>query len=251
MSRISRKILFVVGVLILSMAVIILITSITMSKLHNDNIMSKRATAGINVLKNNMGVQINRLVDIAERQDVISAAEKAATGEVSDFAAVWNSVRNTDNDYAAVLDASGKVLWKSENCPAPDNELSQGLSAKSKQGVICHGEVLCIEQTSAVGAGGSIVVGMDLKETGFLDDVKNQTGAEVTFFLGNTRYSTTVLNENGERVVGTSMSAVVEKRVIDEHSVYTGTADILGQKHYGNTAQNYWTRKCKSDIIKI
>lgn len=51
MSRISRKILFVVGVLILSMAVIILITSITMSKIHNDNIMSERATAGLTYSK--------------------------------------------------------------------------------------------------------------------------------------------------------------------------------------------------------
>lgn len=234
MSRISRKILLVVGVLILSMAVIILITTITMSKVHNDNIMSERATAGINVLKNDMGVQINRLVEIAERQDVFSAAELAATGSSSELAAAWNSAKSTDSDYAAVLDASGKVLWKSENCPVTDNELSQGLSAKSKQGVIRHGDVLCVEQTSAVGAGGSIVVGMDLKETSFLDGVKKQTGAEVTVFLGNTRYATTVVNESGDRVVGTSMSDKVEKSVIGEHSVYTGTADILGQKHYVN-----------------
>ncbi|MGN0650666.1 MAG: methyl-accepting chemotaxis protein [Oscillospiraceae bacterium] len=235
MSKISKKILIVVGALILSMALIILFTSITMSKLHNDSIMSERATAGINVLKNDIGVQVTRLAEITEQQAMYAAAESAAAGTVgSDIDAVWNKAKGTDKDYAAVLDASGKVVWKSENCSLSDSDLSQILSGISKDGVVRHEETLCIEHLTSIQSGGSIIIGMNLDETSFLDDVKKQTGAEVTIFQGNTRYATTVVNEAGDRVVGTTMSAEVEKCVINEHENYMGTADILGQKHYVN-----------------
>ncbi|MGN1423260.1 MAG: methyl-accepting chemotaxis protein [Oscillospiraceae bacterium] len=231
MSKISRKILTAAGALILVMALTILITTITMAKQHNDSIMSERAAAGINVLKNDINVQLSRLAEISEQQAVLSAAESALSGG-GDIDEVWSAARGTDKDYAAVLAADGSVVWRSEGCPTADGGFAQVLSGKEREGVVRHGEALCIEHMSAVPSGGSVVVGMDMNQTDYLDAVKEQTGAEVTVFLGNIRYATTVVDAAGQRVVGTAMSDAVEQRVIAARESYTGTADILGQNHY-------------------
>ncbi len=66
--------------------------------------------------------------------------------------------------------------------------------------------------------------------TQLLDDLKAATGYEYTIFDGNVRAFTTI-TDNGERVVGTTLSDEVAKIVIEGGQPYIGKADILGVKH--------------------
>jgi len=62
-----------------------------------------------------------------------------------------------------------------------------------------------------------------------VDEIAEMTGDTVTIFLGETRVSTTVREENGERAVGTKVSDVVATRVLKHGQVYLGEANVVGE----------------------
>lgn len=61
-----------------------------------------------------------------------------------------------------------------------------------------------------------------------VDQIGKLTGDTVTIFLGNTRITTNVKNENGTRAVGTTVSGEVEQRVIQQGKEYYGEANVVG-----------------------
>ena len=64
---------------------------------------------------------------------------------------------------------------------------------------------------------------------GLLDGLKSRMGCEFTIFEGNTRAYTTVL-QNGQRVVGTTLSAELSEIVLQKGQSYVGRATILGEE---------------------
>lgn len=62
-----------------------------------------------------------------------------------------------------------------------------------------------------------------------VDHLSDLTGNTVTLFLGDTRVATTVRGSNGERAIGTKVSANVAKTVLKDGQTYIGEADVLGQ----------------------
>jgi methyl-accepting chemotaxis protein len=66
-----------------------------------------------------------------------------------------------------------------------------------------------------------------------VDTVKRIMGANATVFAGDTRISTNVLKEDGQRAVGTKLAkGEVYDTVFKQHKRYRGKADILGSKFY-------------------
>lgn len=62
-----------------------------------------------------------------------------------------------------------------------------------------------------------------------VDHLSDLTGNTVTLFLGDTRVATTVRGSNGERAIGTKVSANVAQTVLKDGQTYIGEADVLGQ----------------------
>ncbi len=60
-----------------------------------------------------------------------------------------------------------------------------------------------------------------------LDEMKQRMGCEFTIFEGDIRVYSTLM-QNGERVVGTKLSADLKAIVLDQGQSYVGEADILG-----------------------
>ncbi|MDL2218619.1 methyl-accepting chemotaxis protein [Christensenellaceae bacterium OttesenSCG-928-M15] len=75
---------------------------------------------------------------------------------------------------------------------------------------------------------GIVSSGYRLDTDTFVDNTKALVGSEVTIFLGDTRLSTTITNDNGERAVGTAADQTISAAVLagNEHS---GNASILGK----------------------
>jgi len=65
----------------------------------------------------------------------------------------------------------------------------------------------------------------------FVDQVGAITKGAATVFLGETRIATNVKNENGERLVGTTVDPKVAEVVLNQGEVYIGKADIVGAAH--------------------
>ncbi len=83
--------------------------------------------------------------------------------------------------------------------------------------------------------GNELVLGNDYvvnNNNGLVDSIKDDTGAEATIFMvkdgAATRVSTTILDENGNRVTGTSVSDSVYSAVVENEQTYQGRADVLG-----------------------
>ncbi len=63
-----------------------------------------------------------------------------------------------------------------------------------------------------------------------LDDLKSHMDCEFTIFEGDTRAYTTV-SQNGQRVVGTKLSASLSKTVLQQGQPYVGRAKILNEEY--------------------
>lgn len=67
-----------------------------------------------------------------------------------------------------------------------------------------------------------------------LDDIKNDTGADVTIFYGKERRLTTLVDESGTRLVGTEVSTDVQKAVLQRGEEYfSESADVNGAAYFG------------------
>lgn len=65
------------------------------------------------------------------------------------------------------------------------------------------------------------------------DNVRKATGMEVTVFYGDTRYMTSVLDSNGQRVLGTKASDKVIDTVLNKGQEYFAkNVDVVGQAFY-------------------
>lgn len=64
-----------------------------------------------------------------------------------------------------------------------------------------------------------------------VDYISKLTGDTCTIFMGTTRISTTVVNDKGQRAVGTHSSDVVANKVLSDGKVYFGEADVVGEKY--------------------
>ena len=65
----------------------------------------------------------------------------------------------------------------------------------------------------------------------FLDRIKEANNLEVTVFYGDTRILTTILDENGERVIGTKATDDIIDKVLNNEQDYKGSVKLFGDKY--------------------
>lgn len=66
-----------------------------------------------------------------------------------------------------------------------------------------------------------------------LDDIKNDTGIDITIFYGDTRRLTTLTNRDGERIVGTTLSDNVKQHVLENgEEFFSRHVDINGEYYF-------------------
>lgn len=65
-----------------------------------------------------------------------------------------------------------------------------------------------------------------------VDHLAGLTGDNVTIFNGSKRVATTYVAEDGKRAVGTQASQPVIDTVLQQGQVFSGDAEVLGQKYY-------------------
>jgi len=68
--------------------------------------------------------------------------------------------------------------------------------------------------------------------TGIVDDIKERTGLDVTIFFGDTRYVTTIVDENGNRQVGTKAPAEIVQEVLVKGNTYgNDNVEVSGKRY--------------------
>lgn len=224
-SRIGRKLLLAIIFSLVLTVLIVNIITIHQSSIQTEELMRVHTAAGMNSLKSEFAQQESRLSGIADDYDSLGIADAGKTDDMSVF---WETKKKTESDFAAAYDADGNVFWNTDNFNMAavllGNSNHVGVVNDAAAGLVVH----CMKN---LGNGNTMVVGMSLSETSWLDELKEQTNSEVTIISGTTRIATTVVDSTGKRAVGTEISENVAK-VLNTGGVYEGTADILGQKHY-------------------
>ena len=132
-----------------------------------------------------------------------------------------HNMKTSGAQFITLADKDGKVIMRSHSSKRGDSITNQSVFRHAIQGQSC----VNIERGTAIKFSlraaspiyhdnkiiAAIVIGEALDTNRFVDNVKKITGLEMTIFEGNTRISTTLLN-NGQRAIGTKLS---NEKVLD------------------------------------
>ncbi len=234
MSKIGGRLIIAVSIYII--IAIVLMTSVNCIQLRkiNQRNLSSDAEVGANVLKGEISslcTQAENMTAAFASEDIFTYAIK--TANVDTIKSEYNKYPKKSNVFAIFVDKSGNVIWKSDNAAAASFDYTESTGGNEVDHYVTGDSAMPLYYVSGKAVdGGAIYAGVDFSGTDYLDTVKATVEADVTLFLGDTRLSTTVLNADGTRAVGTAMSEKVKKAVIDNGETYEGRADILGETYY-------------------
>lgn len=236
LGKLGRNFILVIdSSVIFAVMLIIIFSSVHINKMNNQS-LEKEASIGVNLIKDDIAT--------AEQQAGIIAATLC---DNKDFSRAFDVDRGNvigerfteevpNDSYIGVFtDIDKNILWSSEGIdtemfmPLLENEEFNGY-VKNGNDIyyVCEKPVL----NSLSYPVGRAIVAVDFTRPSILDDIKNVVGYEITIFGGDTRISTTIVDENGERVIGTQMSDKIRSTVIDNGETYDGRTEILGAKYY-------------------
>ena len=241
MSKLGQKLLLIIGAMIVISITITIASTVVLSANYSDGIMQNQSATSAYILQSQVVSHMERLGQLYVYFDSCGLAGNASLGATtytSQLTAEWESRKNGEGDFAAFYSSSGTLTWNTENFALADFEPTQYMALETPLlGIVDDSAAgLTIQYITPVKyydmVVGTAVLGMHLSDTDYIDDVKEQTGAEVTVFRGSVRHATTVLNDDGTRAVGTEMSSKVAAKVLERGETYQGKADILGQNHF-------------------
>ncbi len=123
------------------------------------------------------------------------------------------------------------------------SKVSQAMLAEVKQGLIAacvsveQSYRICVDGDYRTDENGIVWKGEKFnvsEEVGVIDEIKERIDMEITMFYGDTRIATTILDESGNRLVGTKASEEVINKVIKKgENYYTENIEIQGKRYVG------------------
>jgi len=220
-----------------------LVSTILLFDSSMENIMLDRVNSASETAQNEIAqlksYSLMAAMEISENVTVADAVE--AKNRSAILSVVSALMEHIDVDFCTVLDEKGNVLVRTHE---PDN-YGDSLAAQGNiQSAMADRPLTAIEQGSAVRLSirsgvpihddkgyiiGIVSTGFRLDTESFVDRIKTLAGCETTVFLGNERISTTVINAEGKRAVGTTADPTVSGQVLSGQD-YTGNAPILGNE---------------------
>lgn len=233
MSRLGRKLILIICAMIIATSFIVMTVTVLMVRSNTNSLMLDTCRG---TLDESVREQSGRVVNAEKTWDETGMLSRAlATGDFSELEISWIAWSSNENDFAALADENGNVIWSKGKYGDETKRITNALNGVVTNGMVCDTEMVLEYAAPVVEGGktiGACVVGLDLCENTYLDRIKAGTNAEVTLFKGSTRYATTIVNSDGSRAVGTEMSNQIKRVVLDGDGSYTGSAEILGSSHY-------------------
>lgn len=232
-SRIGRKLLLSVIICLALTVAIVNTVTIFRASAHSDSLMLMQVDSGVSIVMHRLEEHIDRLEDIYNTLDLSNAISQE---NVFTANSVWANAKETDSDFAAFYNEEGRIYWQTGNYNLADVSLEKvggtgysGFVNDSRGG-------LTLQVTKPIKVNGvnrgMVVIGMKMDNCDWIDRIKSELGCEVTIFSGSVRTASTIYNAEGERLVGTEMSAAVREELYNGSGRYDGTVEINGQKHY-------------------
>ena len=237
-SRLGLRLVTIVSLIVVAVSISLTVFSMTLTLSLSTDLVTDHAASGVRVLQYDLDVEAKSLAaTISNWSGTGFLGSCVKSGTYTQMDNYWEKEGYSEYYYGAIMDTSGTVLWQSPSYKLSDVNIAKAVAGET---VICYAtdanvplSLQCIVPVvRSAEITGVMVAGIDLQDTAVLDAVKEKSICEVTLFSGNTRYSTTVIGNDGNRAVGTQMAPAVEASVIANGEEYLGEADILGQNHF-------------------
>ncbi|MDR3349751.1 MAG: methyl-accepting chemotaxis protein [Acidaminococcales bacterium] len=240
MKSIKGKLLCaVISLFVISIALIVTFTTMQLTRSMRQRIREDVIFSGNGIEK----------VLVSHRNSVLSTAkvlaslnglpEAIAAGDGAKARSLLTALsKETDVDVIIVVNKQGTVVARTHDAKAGDNiagrpEVRGALAGQS--GTLMESTELTkfsIRAAVPVYSGSAIVgmllCGMDALKPSFVDTVKDLYGSDCTIFIGETRESTTIM-QDGKRAIGTKADPHIVEQVLGKGQVYIGEAEILGK----------------------
>jgi len=240
-NSLRNKILIpVVAILVVLVAVLVIYTSIEFTDFNEETIETKLSMLSSSLndyLKNSEQSTYVAALTLASNSDFIRVVEGRDAAEIIAFLRPY--VDKFQITYITIADHDGIALARTADPSNFGNDISGVRSiADALKGMTTTSfgaggalRVTCHTGAPIVGPDGSILgvvsAGIRLDQDSVVDELKQLLNAEITLFDADERIHTTVM-QDGQRIVGTKMSAEVYQRITTERTQFTGTASVLG-----------------------
>ncbi len=146
------------------------------------------------------------------------------TQDTEQMAKWWENDRRDEYDFLALI-VKDEIVWKTDNAEIPaDYKTGTGLYALDDE------DLILTYLTEDLG-NYRFLVGTCLEKTSFVDSLKEQSDCEISLFLNDVRFNTTITDDSGKRITGQKMSAAVWS-TIQSGKVYQDRTNINGKQYF-------------------
>lgn len=203
--------------LVITVALAVSITAY-MYTLNMKDITFTLVKSGSDTIQSEIDIEINSLKYLSK-----TVIAHGSTTDTEQMARWWESDRRDEEDFLCIV-ADGKVVWTSNDAKVPaDYKPATGLYSTS-------GKLLATYLTEDLG-GYSFLVGTNLDKTSFVDSIKEKSDCEISLFLDDVRYNTTIVDAAGQRITGQKMNASIWEKV-KSGNAYKDRTSINGSQYF-------------------
>ena len=239
-----KRVLSLVFISITLAILLITIVTLAVSSYITRGILEESSAASMRFMSIELDNTTSELTMVAKSiaqntatQTIISGRAKAGSAN----SALSNMQGSGLQAVSFIFDRQGNVLASTmENPPASVSDLyvvQQALTGTGAQAITTSSffpYMIGVAEPVATGHSspvGGVLLCRDLSDNSLVDSMKKSMGQDFTIFCGDTHLSTTITDDNGNRVVGTTMSEKVAKTVLTDGEIYSAEARILGDRY--------------------
>lgn len=259
-SKLSNRILLFVTVTFVLVITLIVGVILFQVNSYNNASCEKLANNGANGLSEEIADVLNCATNNAAfasmDEPIVNAFEAGYIESIK--SAVSNFQKNSNVDFFILVDKKGELVTNTgTEIGLSDFQSNASIASALKGNATSMYESEITSRLCATAAApvknrdgviiGAAVVGYTLDKESIVDDLKTLFGTDFTIFSGDMRINTTVVN-NGQRQIGTQLSAAVADIVIKQGQIYNGEAEILGNQY---VCAYYPLKNNSGDVIGV
>lgn len=193
--------------------------------------LKESAMVASNVLHHDVELKANETATLAkllaDDASLRDAVEKKDTGKII---STWDGVSKSNGMFAIFISTDGAIAYQTENCNLSPEGIMKAINA-TKNGLVSDSQSYLCYRSMAKHDGVSVIVGYTYDDPTIVDGILEQTGSHATIFYDNLRITSTLTDENGERVVGTTMLDSIYQAVVVNGETYQQQTELFGEQY--------------------
>jgi len=235
LSKLGKSILLVVNPMLLLLAAAITIAfCILFTQIETKN-LADSAQVATNVLQYNLKLKGEESAMVAKvLADDMAFVEAIDAKDTDTMTETWNSIEKSAGMFGVFVNSDGIISMKTENCNLSSEGIMEAMGA-SKNGIASDSELYLYYRGVQKAGKTTIIVGYSYSDVDAVDGVMEQTGSQATIFYDDnsmaSRISTTITDETGARVTGTTMLGEIREAVIENGKTYQQITELFGEEY--------------------